>query len=319
MDITGGVRMVDEQTQQIDSINAKLGGKRKIAIVPVDQLEFLEKNARFMKNEQFQNLVNNIKEDGQLSSLPFCYLQENGKYKILSGNHRCKAAIAAGLTEVPVIYTDEPLSEDKQIAIQLSHNAIAGEDDPMILQELYDAIENLDMKYYAGLDDKILEQLDKVEIPGITESQLTYATVQFLFLPNELDRLLETFEMATDMITSDAVVARFAEYDRMLDSLEKVKGSFNIHNGATAIMIILDIFERHLEDLQEGYLDEEGEPKHNKSFVPLSSVLGTEYVPTESIAVIKRAVDRMLSKGEVSKKNKWQALEYWAAEYLSGD
>jgi hypothetical protein len=310
--------VVDEQTRQIELINAKLGGDIKIAVVPVDQLEFLEKNARFMKNEQFQNLVNNIKRDGQLSSVPFCWLTPEGKYKVLSGNHRSKAAIAAGLTEIPIMYTDRPLSKDEQIAIQLSHNAITGEDDPFILQELYDAIEDLDLKYYAGLDDKVLEQLDKVEINGITEAQLDYASVSFLFLPNELEKMLEVLETAKEEITSETVIARFSEYDRVLEGLEKVKGAYNIHNGATAIMIIMDIFERHLEDLQEGFLDEEGEVRH-KSFVPLSSVLGTEFIPSESLAVIKKAVDKMMSKGDITKKNKWQALEYWAAEYLAGE
>ncbi|USK77851.1 ParB/RepB/Spo0J family partition protein [Peribacillus frigoritolerans] len=93
--------MVVEQTQQITELNAKLSGGFKIAVVPVEKLEFLEKNARFMKNETFQNLVANIKKDGGLSQLPFCYLQENGKYKVLSGNHRSQAAISAGLTEIP--------------------------------------------------------------------------------------------------------------------------------------------------------------------------------------------------------------------------
>lgn len=310
--------MVVEQTQSFDKLNEKISGGFKIAIVQADELEFLEKNARFMKNETFQNLVNNIKKDGGLSQLPFCYLQENGKYKVLSGNHRSKAALAAGLTEIPVLYTDKELTKDEQIAIQLSHNSISGEDDPLILQELYEEIDDLNMKYYAGLDDKMLEQLDKIQIDGISEAQLDYLSVSYLFLPNEAEQMLDVIEKAKSELSSPTVLARYSEYDRLLDAQEKTQTSFDIHNGATSLMVILDIFERHQTDLQEGYLDEEGNAMHKKP-VPLSSVFGTDFIPAESLAIVKKAVDKMLSKGETTKESKWEAIEYWARQYLNGD
>jgi guanyl-specific ribonuclease Sa len=310
--------VVVEQTQQFSELNAKITGGFKIAVVPVDQLEFLEKNARFMKNETFQNLVNNIKRDGGLSQLPFCYLQENGKYKILSGNHRTKAAMTAGMTEIPILYTDKELSKDEQLAIQLSHNSISGEDDPMILQELYEEIDDLALKYYAGLDDKLLEQLEQVQIDGISEAQLDYLSISYLFLPNEAERMLEVIEQAKEEMNSQTVLARFSEYDRLLDAQEKTQTSFNIHNGATSLMVILDIFERHQEDLQQGYLDEDDNATHKQN-VPLSSVFGTDYIPADSLAVVKRAVDKMLSRGDITKEKKWEAIEYWAANYLSGE
>ncbi|USK77741.1 ParB/RepB/Spo0J family partition protein [Peribacillus frigoritolerans] len=310
--------MVVEQTQQITELNAKLSGGFKIAVVPVEKLEFLEKNARFMKNETFQNLVANIKKDGGLSQLPFCYLQENGKYKVLSGNHRSQAAISAGLTEIPLLYTDKELSKDEQLAIQLSHNSISGEDDPIILQQLYDEIDDLSLKYYAGLDDKMLEQLDKIQVDGISEAQLDFLSVSFLFLPNEAEHMLNVIERAKEEMTSKTILARYSEYDRLLDAQEKTQTSFDVHNGATSLMVILDIFERHQEDLQSGFLDEEDNALHKKT-VPLSSVFGTDYIPAESLAVIKKAVDKMLSSGDIEKTKKWEALEYWAVNHLSGE
>lgn len=310
--------MVVEQAQQFDELNAKISGGFKIGLVKTEDLEFLEKNARFMKNETFQNLVNNIKKDGGLSQLPFCYLQENGKYKILSGNHRTKAAITAGMTEIPVLYTDKELSNDEQIAIQLSHNSISGEDDPIILQELYEEIDDLSLKYYAGLDDKMLEQLDKVQIDGISEAQLDYLSVSYLFLPNEAEHMLNVIDRAKDELVSDTILARYSEYDRLLDAQQKTQAAFNVFNGATSLMVILDIFEQHQEDLQTGFLDEENNALH-KQQVPLSAVFGTDFIPAESLATIKKAVDKMLSKGEVEKQKKWEALEYWAANYLDGE
>ncbi|WP_306010487.1 ParB/RepB/Spo0J family partition protein [Bacillus sp. MMSF_3328] len=311
--------MVEQQAQEshsINRINQALPGSFKLAVIPVEELEFLEKNARFMRNETFQNLVNNIKRDGAISQLPFCYLQENGKYKVLSGNHRSKAAIAAGLTEIPVLYTDEPLTKDEQISIQLSHNSISGEDDPFILAELYNEIQDLDMKYYAGLDDKQLEQLDKVTVEGLTEAQLDYLMLTFLFLPDEAEEMVRVFEKARDFLTSDSVAVSMREYDRLLDAQAKVQTAYNIHNGATSLMLIMDIFERHQEDLKNGWLDENGEAAH-KGWAPLSSIFGTDNVPAESAAVINRAVEKMMNEGDIDVKNKWQLIEYLAADYLN--
>ena len=56
--------MVEEQ--------ARTNGQYKIATVDVKDLEFLEKNARYMTAEMFHNLVDNVKRDGCLSSMPLC-------------------------------------------------------------------------------------------------------------------------------------------------------------------------------------------------------------------------------------------------------
>ena len=43
-----------------------------IKINPRD-IKLLEVNARYMKPDEYQKLVANIKKDGQLTSVPFCY------------------------------------------------------------------------------------------------------------------------------------------------------------------------------------------------------------------------------------------------------
>jgi len=309
---------VVDQTR-LDELNDQIPGPFKLAVVSVDEVEFLEKNARFMRYETFQNLVNNIKADGGLSSVPFCVKTEEGKYRILSGNHRVKAAIEAGLDRVLILYTDRPLSRQEQVAIQLSHSALVGEDDPVILRELYNEIEDLGLKYYSGLDDKLLEQLEKVEIGPLSDVSLDYRTVTLLMLDDEWERMVAAFEQAKKLesLAGEVVLARLADYDRLMEAQAKTQAAYRISNAATSLMLILDIFERHQEDLQDGWLDEDGQPKH-KGWVPLSSILGTDYVPAEAAAVIREAVERMVSAGEVGPKNKWQALEFLAAEYLGG-
>ena len=108
-------------------------------------LLLLEKNARFMKPEVFRRLVENVRRDGVLTSLPFCVREGEG-LRVLSGNHRVLAAIEAGLVEVDVLVSLTPLSIARQRAIQLSHNSLTGEDDPVTLRELFGEIEDLDWR-----------------------------------------------------------------------------------------------------------------------------------------------------------------------------
>ena len=100
--------------------------KRDFYIIDINpsEIKFIEKNARFMSQNEFNALVSNIKRDGQLSSVPFL-IKENEIYTVISGNHRIKASIEAGLTSIKAM-VGENLSNDEIRAIQLSHNSITG-------------------------------------------------------------------------------------------------------------------------------------------------------------------------------------------------
>ncbi len=311
--------MVEEKSQ-LEVVNDKLKDfPYKLDVIDTKDLEFLDKNARYMTNEMFRNLVDNIKKDGQLSSVPLCW-KHGDKYRVLSGNHRCQAAIEAGITEVLVLYTDKELSKQEQIAIELSHNAIDGKDDMSILKELWDEIDDVGLKYYAGLDDKTQEEMEKAAISALAEVKLDYRTLTFMFLPNELDKLDKAFEHAIEHggIQDTVYINRLEDFKRLLDAQSKTQAAYDIKNSATSLMMILDIFRSHEEDLYNGYADEEGELKH-KGSVPVSSVLGKDYIPAETAVLLKKAVDRMCDKGEIDGKQKTDFLKVMAERYLSGE
>ncbi len=188
----------------LDVLNAHLDGLGmgafRLAVVEVAAIELAPKNARYMRNETFKNLVENIKRDGALASVPFCWKKPDGVFRVLSGNHRVKAAAAAGITHTLVLYVEGDLERDRELAIQISHNAIAGQDDPVLLKELWEEIEDLSLKYYAGLDDKVLGELEAVSLASLQEVRLDFRTLSFLFLPEEVDRLNATFAAATEAV-----------------------------------------------------------------------------------------------------------------------
>jgi len=231
-------------------VNEKLAASSlRIAVVPIALCDLLEKNARFMRIEQYRRLVDNIKRDGCLTSVPFA-VRHGERYVILSGNHRVKAARDAGLTDVLLLYTDRELSHAQQVAIQLAHNAIVGQDDLAILRELYDEINDVALKEYSGLDDVLLGRMEPPSLDPLSEKGLEYRVVSIAFLPDEVERAETLFTRALEQASGDATwVNRYGDYDRFLDALTAAKSAAGVKNTATAFGLLLDLAEKHLDEI----------------------------------------------------------------------
>lgn len=296
---------------------------RTIKIDP-KRLKLLKLNARYMRHETFMRLVENIKHDKTLTSVPFCaildYYQKSDQipryddtgepiYEVLSGNHRIKAAIAAGLQTVEVMVTDEPLTPDQRKAIQLSHNELTGEDDPATLKLIYESIENIDLRLYSGLDDKKLQLLAEVKPGSLNEAHLEFQPLTMIFLPEELESVNELMDTVKAMTKGAKAtwITRWNEYDKYMDALEDASRSSGVKNVATALMVILEIFSRHITDLQDGFLDENLEPiKDIPGYVPLSAIFGETIVPPKTASMLRKAIAKKKGDG---KKAHYEALE----------
>jgi hypothetical protein len=241
--------MVEPDTQnRLNAANAKLQ-KLQVEMIPVSRLIFLEKNAHYMPAETYKQLVANIKRDGVLSSVPFC-IREGDKFRVLSGNHRARASVDAGLAEILILYPTQPLTADEQLAIQLSHNSLVGRDDLQILRELYAQIGDVDLKQYSGIDDKLLGQLPAPNLTKLSECGVDYQVIQIVFLPEEKERLAAVFKKVMEAVSADDVyLARLSDYDRLLDTLTATCEATGVKNTATALMLILTLVERHSDEL----------------------------------------------------------------------
>lgn len=280
----------------------------------------LEVNARFMRKEAYDRLRENIADDGCLTSVPLIYSgggeYPEGRELILSGNHRVQAALDAGVEEAHFMLIEQKLPKAKQIALQLSHNSLSGEDDLATLKQLYDSIDDIDYRSYAGLDDKTLQLLDQVDLESLSEANLKFQTIMLTFLPAEADdarTALETLGKAAD----ETWLARISDYNRMLDALAASHSSHNVGNVAAAIGILIGLTERHLTDLQTGYFDPDNplEPKH-RGQVGLEVVLGTRTVPATTAAALTRALKTAVDDGAVEPDKPWQLLDKMVADYL---
>lgn len=213
---------------------------RRVALA---ELKLLEKNAHYMDPDEFTRLVNNIKNDGVLTSLPVVY-----RGTVLSGNHRTQAAIKAGLEEADVIEIVSELSEDEQKAIQLSHNAIKGKDDSNILRELYDSINSLDLKLYSGLTDDDFKITD-VEVQTLSFVQPTYEDMVIAFLPEEKTLFIEALEKVGKKAKDRLIVAgRASDFDLVFNAVINAKSKLNIINTAEALKTIAELALQKLEE-----------------------------------------------------------------------
>ena len=77
--------------------------------VKITEIKANSKNPRVIKNEKFQKLVTSIKEFPEmLEKRPLvCFTDVDGKYVVLGGNMRLKAAQEIGLKELPILLADD--------------------------------------------------------------------------------------------------------------------------------------------------------------------------------------------------------------------
>jgi len=120
----------------------------EIKTIPFRSILEADINPQQMKDGDFKRLVNSIKKDGVLTSSILVQNIGNGKYRCISGHHRIKAAIKAGLNEAECIIVKD-IDESTRIRLQLQHNDIHGEPDQSLVQELKKSLLEEDLKLVA--------------------------------------------------------------------------------------------------------------------------------------------------------------------------
>ena len=250
--------MEQEIQNTLEELNSRLEGKQpyKLYMAKAEEIDFLEKNARYMTKEQFASLTNNVKKDGGLTSIPLCYKQENGRLLVLSGNHRIKAAIEAGSREFLVLLIDKPMSKQQLVAIQLSHNAIEGQDDEQILKELWQQIDELEASIYTGFSSELIAKLNSTDFITISEQRVLFKEINFLFLPEEIEDLKSICEGIIESAKGKEIFAgRITEYADILEGIIAVKQSQKVINTTLAFFsmarVVREYLEGKVENLQE--------------------------------------------------------------------
>ena len=181
---------------------------------------------------------------------------------------------------------------------------------------LYESILDTELKRYSGLDDKTLELLDSISTISISESNLEFKTLHFVFLPDELQAAENVIQQVKENAkNADSTwLAKMSQYDEWLDAQENVTSSYSIKNVATAVDLILKLFTKNICQLQEAY----EKPEDDKNWIPLETVTGRRKIPAKSAKTIAKALNKLQGKENIKSSELWRGLEILAENYLNG-
>lgn len=209
-----------------------------------------------MQPAQFARLVENFKTDGRMTGVVTVCLDQDGALEILSGHHRVMAAIEAGFETVEAVTITTPLSEERKVAIQLSHNSISGEDNASILAQMYEGLE-LDAKKFSGLTDDVLGALSNLTGVSLGTMQTQYEELRISFLPEARAELEAQIDTIKKNKKTQTWAARFEDFNAVFDAIVRVKHALAIVNNALAISMMAQLACERLDQIKEENAGEE--------------------------------------------------------------
>jgi ParB-like chromosome segregation protein Spo0J len=283
----------------------ELGNGLELWKVLPSSLREQDVNARSMPKAMFERLAQTIARDKRLESLPLCAKTELG-LEIISGHHRVRAATAAAISELFALVDVTGLTKSQIAAKQLAHNAIQGQDNEQLLAEIYRQIEDAESKLEAFIDAKLDVEIPRVKIEGL-DIDLDFKTVLLIFLPRvkeRLDRALQYIRSSGQKLDG-VYIAADSDYAPLEKAVRHIHEEYDVR-------VVADIIGK-MADLA---LQASGMSVEDPQRVHLKDLFGTAWLPKDAASVIRDAVQKMVRDGSVGQANRWQALEYWAAEYL---
>lgn len=233
----------------------ELDGYENTAIykVPLDEIIERDKNANVMEPRYFLRLIENIKHDKRLESLPFGHLIKKGErtlFEIISGHHRVRAARNAGREWVYCLVCETTLPEDEVKSKQLAHNRLHGYDDPQIAREIYESIMDVDGKIATGYDDRDFN----IEYPSFSGDSLNLdfemKQLTLLFLPSEIKDLDRVFQALTGDYEA-LYAAHITGYNSFIQAIARVGEEFKIKSISSQLAKMVDIVNEVLDGTQE--------------------------------------------------------------------
>lgn len=169
--------------------------------IKINDLEAADFNPNDMGNTKFNKLVERIKEQGFKDPISVVPL-EGGKYRIIEGEHRWKAADFLQFTEVPC-FIHENWDEDKQRFEIVKSNVLKGKMDVMAFTNLVN-----------GLSDKYSKDIiqDMMGFQDEREFETFYKTVRKQ-LPEDMQKKLDESKKEIRTIDDLSVVLNKIFFD----------------------------------------------------------------------------------------------------------
>jgi ParB-like chromosome segregation protein Spo0J len=172
-------------------------------MVKISQIKPNPKNPRTIKDERFEKLKKSIQDfPDMLNKRPLvCFTDTDGKYVVLGGNMRLKAAKDLGLKELPIILADE-WTEEQKAEFLIKDNVGFGEWDWNELNNDWDTEQlnewGLDVPKFADPVD-YSDKNEEIDIDALdTEMiiKLKYTEDEYQLVREQLSKIAATPEQA---------------------------------------------------------------------------------------------------------------------------
>lgn len=236
--------------EKLDEVNKLIIPYQLAYVSPINDCVPLEKNAHYMEKQTLDRLTANVAEDGFLSQLPFAMKRNDGKYLILSGNHRLKASIKAKLEYILILYIDE-VDKDRQIAYALSHNSLVGKDDVQMLKEIYSEMRSIEAREYSGLNGIKFLDTDKIPTVSINDGDIELTEMKFLFTESRSNNVRNVLAELERQELSDNCSIVVGSYEAFIKVATEVKKKYGIKSNTVAFARMVDICKIYLNELKE--------------------------------------------------------------------
>jgi hypothetical protein len=203
------------------------------------------KNARVQSNGTFKSLVRNVKKRGALEGLPFC-ARTGTEFWIISGHHRVRAAIQAGLASIIVLCDPSARTRGEIVAKQVAHNSINGSDDPAVLLQLLDEIDDVDAMLEASVDRDAIEKLASAPANASDVAvDYDWKLVTFAFLPKHIKDLEQLCAAlgASDLVLTTEIGA----HDQLVAAMKQLGKADEIRSLGAVVYRMVEVTNEYLK------------------------------------------------------------------------
>lgn len=290
----------------------QVGEDLYVIMVPIADLRERDVNAQILSPRHMDRLTENIRQRGQVESLPYIsWPNREGPLVILSGHHRFRAARSAELEVIPCLVDTMPMTESQRMARQIAHNEIHGAPDEAILAQMVAAIDNVDDLLTTGLpEDWLPTPGDDDTQLGLPHAEFDWRLVTLLFLPRQLSQ----FESALDVLDRHSEIVGIApreDFEEFSKEVVQFGRTMNIRSIATSVGAIIQIARREVEQaLADGV-------KPDGTWKRAAEVVGPQ-IPADAAEVIGQAIEKVMKDEGIPADQPWRAIEFICADFNGG-
>lgn len=194
-----------------------------------------------------------------MESAPYATRNAEGVFTIISGHHRKRAAVEAGVPKILILY-DENLTQDQQRAKQIAHNALSGVDNQSILEQMASQVTDIALRYEGGLDLVMAnhEENQKIENLMVDISEITdqFRAITVVFTTSKAQQVTDCVEAVKVAMNDhpDYFGAFLEPREKLLEfqaACKAVSDTLNLHNNPMIFSAMAKLAMERIAEIRE--------------------------------------------------------------------